>query len=102
MLRGVSTEELEGAFDRMQAIFNSMNSAERKNRDILDDNRERRIARGAGVSLNVVAAFIDHFDRMCEMLKAVKDMRWLQSHRSAAPWRDFRLPLPRTRGRGLG
>src|SRR5437016_2658434 len=43
--------DIENQMGRMQAIYNSMNGKERKNTDVLDGNRRRRIARGAGVEV---------------------------------------------------
>src|SRR5215208_4868512 len=43
--------EVEKQMGKMQAIYNSMNGKERKNTDLLDGNRRRRIARGAGVEV---------------------------------------------------
>jgi signal recognition particle GTPase len=38
--------EVEGQMARMKAIYNSMSKKERKNPDIIDGNRRRRIATG--------------------------------------------------------
>src|SRR5688572_23387978 len=53
--------DVEKQMGQMKAIYHSMNAAERKNTDLLDGNRRRRIARGAGVELNAVSQFIKQF-----------------------------------------
>jgi signal recognition particle subunit SRP54 len=70
----INEGELEGQMARMRAIYDSMNRKERNNPDLLDGNRRRRIARGAGVELNEVGAFIKQFEGMRDMMKAVGGM----------------------------
>jgi signal recognition particle subunit SRP54 len=66
--------DVESQMGRMEAIYNSMNKAERKNTDLLDGNRRRRIARGAGVELNEVGQFIKQFEMSRDMMRAVGGM----------------------------
>jgi len=66
--------DVEQQMSRMQAIYNSMNKKERKNPDLLDGSRRRRIARGAGVELNEVGQFIKQFEMSRDMMKAVGSM----------------------------
>jgi signal recognition particle subunit SRP54 len=62
---------VENQMNRMQAMYNSMTRAERKKPDILDGNRRRRIARGAGVELNEIGQFIKQFEMSRDMMRAV-------------------------------
>jgi signal recognition particle subunit SRP54 len=66
--------DIESQLGQMRAIYNSMNKAERKNTDLLDSSRRRRIARGAGVDLNSVGHFMKQFDQCRDMMKAVGSM----------------------------
>jgi signal recognition particle subunit SRP54 len=66
--------DVEKQMKQMHAIYNSMNKAERKNPDVLDGNRRRRIARGAGVDTTVVGQFIKQFNMSRDMMKAVGGM----------------------------
>jgi signal recognition particle subunit SRP54 len=66
--------DVEGEMDKNRAIYDSMNVKERKNPDLLDANRRRRIARGAGVQLNDVGKFIKQFEGTRDMMKAVGGM----------------------------
>src|SRR5687767_12446721 len=43
--------DVEKQMGQMRAIYDSMTKVERKNTDVLDGNRRRRIARGAGVEV---------------------------------------------------
>lgn len=66
--------DVERQMSRMEAIYNSMNKHERKNTDLIDGNRRRRIARGAGVELNEVGQFIKQFEMSRDMMRAVGGM----------------------------
>ncbi len=66
--------DVETQMARMEAIYNSMSKAERRNTDILDGARRRRIARGSGVELNEVGQFIKQFQMSRDMMRAVGGM----------------------------
>jgi signal recognition particle subunit SRP54 len=66
--------DIEKQMKRMRAIYNSMSTKERKNTDLVDGNRRRRIAKGAGVQLNEVGQFIKQFEQSRDMMKAVGGM----------------------------
>jgi len=66
--------DIERQMTRMHAIYNSMTPAERRNTDLIDGNRRRRIARGAGVELNEVGQFIKQFEMSRDMMRAVGGM----------------------------
>jgi signal recognition particle subunit SRP54 len=68
---GQNEGAVEKQMNRMQAMYNSMTKAERKKPDILDGNRRRRIARGAGVQLNEIGQFIKQFEMSRDMMRAV-------------------------------
>jgi signal recognition particle subunit SRP54 len=70
----INDGDVEGEMDKNRAIYDSMNVKERKNPDLLDANRRRRIARGAGVQLNDVGKFIKQFEGTRDMMKAVGGM----------------------------
>lgn len=65
---------IEGQMGKMQAIYNSMTKAERKDTDIFDGNRRRRVARGAGVSPTEVGHFVKQFETSRDMMRAVGGM----------------------------
>jgi signal recognition particle subunit SRP54 len=66
--------DVEKQMGHMRAIYDSMNSKERKNPDLLDATRRRRIARGAGVDLNEVGQFMKQFEMSRDMMRAVGSM----------------------------
>ena len=68
---GQNEGAVEGQMNRMQAMYNSMTKTERKKPDILDGNRRRRIARGAGVQVNEIGQFIKQFEMSRDMMRAV-------------------------------
>jgi signal recognition particle subunit SRP54 len=61
----------EGEFKHMEAIVQSMTPAERRNPDVIDPSRRRRIAAGAGVESNTVSGLVKTFMRSRDMLKTV-------------------------------
>ena len=64
--------DLDGAeMAHMEAIVQSMTFAERREPDIIDASRRRRIAAGAGVPPNEVSGLVKTFMRSRDMIKAV-------------------------------
>src|SRR5437667_2409062 len=66
--------DVEKQMGKMHAIYNSMNKKERKNPDLLDGPRRRRIARGAGVEVTEVGQFMKQFETTRDMMRAVGGM----------------------------
>lgn len=56
-------------FTHMEAIVLSMTKEERRNPDILDFSRRKRIAKGSGTSLEKVSQLIKQFSEMRKMMK---------------------------------
>ena len=56
-------------FKRMEAIILSMTEKERTNPDIIDFPRRKRIARGAGVPVEMVSNLVKQFDGMRKMMR---------------------------------
>lgn len=68
----VSEDELsdgEKEFKTMEAIIQSMTKAERKDPTILNASRRKRIAAGAGVTVNKVNNLIKRYDEARKMMK---------------------------------
>jgi signal recognition particle subunit SRP54 len=55
----------------MEGIVHSMTTGERRDPDIIDSSRRRRIAAGAGVQPNDVSGLVKTFMRSRDMLKAM-------------------------------
>jgi signal recognition particle subunit SRP54 len=66
--------DVEKQMGQMRAIYDSMTKEERKNTDLLDAGRRRRVARGAGVQLNEVGQFMKQFEMSRDMMRAVGGM----------------------------
>ena len=63
--------QVEAQMGRMKAIYNSMTRKERANTALLDGNRRRRIARGAGVEVAEVGQFMKQFEMSRDMMRAI-------------------------------
>jgi signal recognition particle subunit SRP54 len=61
----------EGELQRMEGIVHSMTLAERREPEIIDSSRRRRIAAGAGVDVNDVSSLVKTFRRSRDMMKAL-------------------------------
>ncbi|HUV40870.1 MAG TPA: signal recognition particle protein [Sedimentisphaerales bacterium] len=75
---GSAADELDvddSQLKQMEAIVYSMTSQERRNCDIIDGSRRRRIAAGAGVQVNDVSGLVKTFRRSRDMLKALSGGR---------------------------
>jgi signal recognition particle subunit SRP54 len=64
----------DDAFKGIEAMIGSMTPDERKNPEIIDQNRRKRIAKGSGKDINEVNAFMKQFDQMKDMMKMMNKM----------------------------
>ena len=75
---GAQLDELdvgEGELSKMEAIVHSMTLRERRDPDIIDSNRRRRIASGSGTQPHDVSSLVKTFMRSRDMLKALSGGR---------------------------
>jgi signal recognition particle subunit SRP54 len=70
-------EDPEDAFKRMQGMIDSMTAEERKNPDIIDLSRRRRIAKGCGCEPHEIKKFLDQFSMMRGIMKQMMQMSLL-------------------------
>lgn len=70
--RAIDPKEAERALKYAEAIINSMTPEERRNPDILNASRRRRIARGAGLDVQDVNRLIKQFREMQRMMKTLQ------------------------------
>ncbi|TFG47637.1 MAG: signal recognition particle protein [Candidatus Brocadiia bacterium] len=61
----------DNEINRMEGIVHSMTLTERKNPDIINSSRRRRIAAGSGVEPNDVSSLVKTFMRSRDMMKAM-------------------------------
>lgn len=67
-------EDPEVALKRVQGMIDSMTKKERKDPDIIDASRRRRIATGAGVQPQEVSQFLKQFDTVRALMKQMMSM----------------------------
>ncbi len=65
------SNEGEKQFKRIEVMISSMTPDERKNPDLLNASRKKRIAKGAGVSIEEFNKFVQQFDMMRKMMKGL-------------------------------
>lgn len=65
----------EKALVHVEAIIQSMTVKERRNPDILNGSRKRRIAKGSGRSIQEINKLLKQFDQMRGMMKMMGDMK---------------------------
>ena len=63
------SHEGEKQFKKIEVFIQSMTPQERKNPNILNASRKKRIAMGAGMDINELNAFIAQFETMRKMMK---------------------------------
>lgn len=76
---GAQMKQIESAMDdkkmaRIEAIILSMTPKERRNPDILNPSRKRRIAKGAGVDISEVNRLVKQFDQSRKLMKQMPGM----------------------------
>ncbi len=64
----------ERIIKRQEAIISSMTRAERKNPDLLNASRKRRIAKGSGTEVATINQLIKQYLQMRDMMKQMKKM----------------------------
>lgn len=71
-------EDPEAAFRRMQGMIDAMTIKERKDPDIIDLPRRRRIAAGSGTEPHEVKKFLEQFNMMRGIVKQMMNMSMFQ------------------------
>ena len=76
---GAQMKQIEDAMDekkmaRIEAIILSMTPKERRNPDIINPSRKRRIAKGAGVDISEVNRLVKQFEQTRKMMKQMPGM----------------------------
>jgi signal recognition particle subunit SRP54 len=68
-MQGMQVDDKE--FNRIEGIVHSMTLEERRDPDLIDGSRRRRIAKGCGVDLMEVSGLIKTFERTRQMMKSL-------------------------------
>ena len=64
----------DDSFKGIEAMINSMTPSERSDPDLIDGNRKKRIAKGAGKDIQEVNNFMKQFEQMRGMMKNMNKM----------------------------
>jgi signal recognition particle subunit SRP54 len=70
--RNVSPEEMDRSTRQTEAIINSMTASERRDPEILNASRRRRIARGCGLEVQDVNRLVKQYREMKKMMKLLQ------------------------------
>ncbi len=93
---GGKMKDIEGMIDekdlaRKEAIIQSMTPKERANPDLINISRKQRIAKGAGVDIQEVNAFIKQFNQTRKMMKQLPGM--MKGRRGLKGFGGFNFPF---------
>lgn len=72
MAKMAEQANMGGQFKVMEAVINSMTSAERRNPDILNGSRKRRITEGSGTQIQDLNRLLKQHKQMAKMMKKMK------------------------------
>jgi signal recognition particle subunit SRP54 len=67
-------EDPEQALKRIQGMIDSMTKEERRNPDLIDINRRRRIAAGSGTEPHEIKQFVQQFDQVRTLMRQMAKM----------------------------
>jgi signal recognition particle subunit SRP54 len=71
-------EDPEEAMGRIQGMIDSMTKEERRNPDIIDISRRRRIASGSGTEPHEIKQFLAQFDQVRNLMRQMAKMNIIQ------------------------
>src|SRR5438046_10310051 len=63
----------ENELVRVEAIINSMTPKERRNHQLINGSRRKRIAKGSGTSVQAVNQLLKQYVQTCKMMKGMKN-----------------------------
>lgn len=93
-LKGISDDLDDSAFKTTEAIIHSMTKEERKNPDLINMSRKKRIAAGAGVDISEVNRLCKQFDQMKKMMKQMSGAMGKKGRRGfGGGMGGFKLPF---------
>ena len=72
---GYKVDVSDDSFKGVEAIIQSMTLAERKNPDLINGSRRKRIADGSGKNISDVNQLMKQFDDMRKMMKTMNKMQ---------------------------
>lgn len=78
----------EGQMGRVEAVIQSMTTAERNTPDIINANRRKRIAKGSGTTIQDVNRLLKQFEDMKKMMKQMTGMQQKGKKKNKMPGFD--------------
>lgn len=90
----VSKDELQATKEKLNSykyLLDSMTDEELKNPDLMNKNRKKRIAKGAGVTEKEVQELIEHFNKGKKMINRMKDGKM----------REMKGAMKKMKGKGM-
>ena len=78
----------EGQMGRVEAVIQSMTTAERTTPDIINANRRKRIAKGSGTTIQDVNRLLKQFEDMKKMMKQMTGMQQKGKKKNKMPGFD--------------
>lgn len=69
------SHEGEKQFKKMEVLISSMTIAEKRDPELLNASRKRRIARGAGMDIAELNAFVSQFEQMRKMMQGLGGLK---------------------------
>jgi signal recognition particle subunit SRP54 len=88
------TEDPEDSFRRIQGMIDGMTKEERRNPDIIDLARRRRIAAGSGIEPHDIKQFLQHFETVRTMMRKVIGMSMWERIRTFTDPRQLAAFMP--------
>ena len=82
--QALEQKDVQGQMGRMEAIINSMTPAERRNPDLLNGSRKRRITGGSGTSIQDLNRLIKQHKQMQKMMKKMGSAKSMNKMMRAA------------------
>jgi signal recognition particle subunit SRP54 len=79
MIPGLSSIARSGRLNKIEAIILSMTPQERRNPEIIDGSRKRRIARGSGTTPQEINQLLNQFRQTQKLMKQMAQGRGLRS-----------------------
>lgn len=93
-LKNIDLSDSEAQMKRTESIILSMTPEERANPDLMNMSRKKRIAAGAGVSINEVNTLVKQFDQMKKMMKQFSgQLSGKKAKRGFGGFGGFRFPF---------
>ena len=72
MVKEEQLDALQGKMEKWRFIIQSMTKDEKRNPDIINDSRRKRIARGAGITEHDVKELVKQYNNSKTMMKQTK------------------------------